>query len=99
MSVKKANILSLNFKDSFNQLTEKEKLYAYYMNEACWVGQPITSFQVSYESPILFVILQSFFSSIKPITELKKHILEKTNGKVNEEQYEQFLQFIVYFIW
>ena len=93
MSVKKATILSLNYKDAFNQLTEKEKLYAYYMNEACWVGQPITSFQVSYESPILFVILQSFFTSIKPIKELKKHILEKSNGKVNEEQYEQFLQF------
>ena len=27
------------------------------------------------------------------VVRMKKHILEKSNGKVNEEQYEQFLQF------
>lgn len=56
-------VLNLNFKDAFVQLNDKEKNYAYALYKACWEGAPIVFFQVSYESPILFVIFQNFFSS------------------------------------
>jgi hypothetical protein len=71
-------ILSLNFKEAFEQLTQEEKLYAYYFQRACWEGAPIVLFQVSYESPPLFIIFQSFFSSFQPFEDLKKEIFLKS---------------------
>ena len=55
-------IRPLDYSKSFEQLTEKEKLYAYYLNKACWAGIPISLFQMSYESPAIFIIFQQFFS-------------------------------------
>ncbi len=71
-------ILSLNFKEAFDQLTQEEKLYMYYMQKACWAGGPIVLFQISYESPPLFIIFQNFFSSFEPFEELKKLIFLKS---------------------
>ncbi len=71
-------ILSLNFKDAFEQLINEEKLYTYYFSKACWEGAPIVLFQVSYESPALFIIFQSFFSSFEPFDEAKKQIFLKS---------------------
>lgn len=71
-------ILSLNFKDAFDQLTPDEKLYVYYLYRACWDGAPIVLFQTSYESPPLFIIFQSFFKSFTPFEELKKIIFLKS---------------------
>jgi hypothetical protein len=67
-------ILTLNFKEAFEQLTQEEKLYAYYFQKACWEGAPIVLFQISYESPPLFIIFQTFFSSFYPFDEMKKQI-------------------------
>jgi hypothetical protein len=67
-------ILTLHFKEAFDQLTQEEKLYTYYLQKACWEGAPIVLFQVSYESPPIFIIFQSFFSSFNPFDELKKFI-------------------------
>jgi hypothetical protein len=71
-------IMTLNFKDAFDQLTQEEKLYTYYFQRACWEGAPIVLFQISYESPPLFIIFQSFFSSFQPFDELKKLIFLKS---------------------
>lgn len=71
-------ILSLDFKDAFEQLHNEEKLYTYYFSRACWEGAPIVLFQVSYESPPLFIIFQSFFSSFQPFDESKKLIFLKS---------------------
>ena len=71
-------ILSLNFKEAFEQLTQEEKLYTYYFQKACWEGGPITLFQISYESPPLFTILQSFFSSFQPFEEIKRQVFLKS---------------------
>lgn len=70
-------IMSIKFKEAFNQLTEQEKLYTYYFSKACWEGAPIVLFQTSYESPALFIIFQTFFNSFVPFEELKKIILTK----------------------
>lgn len=71
-------ILCLNFKEAFDQLTQEEKLYTYYFQRACWEGAPIVMFQVSYESPAIFTVFQSFFSSFQPFDELKKLIFLKS---------------------
>jgi hypothetical protein len=71
-------IMSLNFKEAFDQLTQEEKLYTYYFQRACWEGSLIVSFQISYESPPLFIIFQSFFASFQPFDELKKLIFLKS---------------------
>jgi len=71
-------ILNIDFKEAFDQLTHEEKLYTYYFQRACWDGAPIVFFQVSYESPALFIIFQSFFSSFQPFEEIKKLIFLKS---------------------
>jgi hypothetical protein len=71
-------ILSLNFKEAFEQLTQEEKLYSFFFQRACWEGAPIVLFQVSYESPPLFIIFQSFFCSFQPFEDLKKEIFLKS---------------------
>jgi hypothetical protein len=67
-------IMRLDFEIAFSQLTEKEKNYCYYLNKACWEGLPIILFQISYESPALFIIFQNFFSSFSSFEELQKVI-------------------------
>lgn len=44
------NLGLLDSCNSFNQLTDKEKLYTYYMYKACWAGYPIVNKQISDES-------------------------------------------------
>lgn len=86
-------VLNLNFKDAFVQLNDKEKNYAYALYKACWEGAPIVFFQVSYESPILFVIFQNFFSSFKPFTEMYTQI-KKGNPNITDEDLKQFIEFV-----
>jgi dipeptidyl-peptidase-3 len=71
-------IMNLDFIESFEQLTHDEKLYCYHFQKACWQGAPIVLFQISYESPALFIVFQTFFSSFQPFEELKKAIFLKT---------------------
>ena len=71
---KSYEIQNINFKETFEQLTEEEKDYCYYLSKACWAGQPIVLFQTSYESPALFIIFQIFFSSFEEFSEIKGHI-------------------------
>lgn len=88
----KIPILSLNFKESFEQLSKQEKLYAYHLYKACWEGLPITMFQISVESPAIFIILQSFFSSFKQIQNIKSKIIEK-NNTITEEEINKFIEY------
>lgn len=71
-------ILNLDFKDAFEQLNQEEKLYTYFFQKACWEGAPIVLFQISYESPALFIVFQTFFKSFEPFEELKKIIFLKS---------------------
>ena len=88
-------IKPLDYSKSFEQLTEKEKLYTYYLNKACWAGIPISFYQISYESPALFIIFQSFYSSFENINELKEKILQNKN--ISETEYNLFIFYSVEF--
>ena len=88
-------IKPLDYSKSFNQLTEKEKLYCYYLNKACWAGIPISSFQISYESPALFIIFQSFFSSFENLENLEEMVLK--GNIVSKFEFDSFILYAVHF--
>ena len=88
-------IRPLDYSKSFEQLTEKEKLYAYYLNKACWAGIPISLFQISYESPALFIIFQTFFSSFEDIDQLKIQVLKNQN--ISKIDFDSFILYAVQF--
>lgn len=87
-------VQNINFKETFEQLTEEEKNYIYYLTQACWAGQPIVLFQTSYESPALFIIFQIFFSSIGDLSEIKTYFLEHN---ISEEHYNEFIKYAALF--
>lgn len=59
-------VVELKCKEAFNQLTEKEKKYCYYLSHASWEGALICLFQCSIESPYLFLVFQKLFTIITP---------------------------------
>ena len=77
------SIQNISFKESFEQLGDEEKNYIYYLSKACWAGQPIVLFQTSYESPALFIIFQTFFSSFKQFSDIKTTLLKSNITDVN----------------
>ena len=89
---KEVPIQSLNFKDAFVQLNDKEKNYAYALSQACWEGRPIVLFQISYESPALFVVFQTFFASFKPFKDFKE-MIKKENNTITDEDLKLFIEY------
>ena len=85
--------MGIHFKEAFDNLSDDEKLYAYYLSKACWAGAPIILFQTSYESPALFIMFQKFFNSFKEFKTLKKQIFELLKGKISDIEYKQFIQY------
>ena len=83
-------IQNADFKESFEQLSDEEKNYIYYLSKACWAGQPIVLFQSSYESPALFIIFQTFFSSFKEFSEIKPYLLKNNITDVNYTKYIRY---------
>lgn len=83
-------IYNLKFKDSFEQLSEEEKCYAYYLTKACWASRPIVLFQTSYEAPGLFIIFQTFFCSFPSFGEIKKTLLKNDITDIN---YKKFMHY------
>lgn len=65
----------LDARDSFNQLTQKEKLYSYFMYKASWAGSNIIAKQISHESCQLIKLFTSIFSDIN-VYALKTHYVE-----------------------
>ncbi|CAL8091788.1 unnamed protein product [Orchesella dallaii] len=60
----------LDCTQAFNGLTEQEKLYAYYLSQASWVGGLIAFVQTSPEAPAIFCLLHDLFKS-NGVEELK----------------------------
>ena len=92
--LKKDQIQNLDFKESFEQLSEEEKNYLYNLSKACWAGQPIVLFQTSYESPALFMIFQIYFSSFSDFSEIKTILLKNNISDIN---YNSFIKYVAYF--
>ncbi len=84
-------IFGINFKDAFENLTDDEKTYLYYLSKACWVGKLITLFQNSYESPALFLIFQKFFCSFSSFQNVKEIILKKN---ITDVEYNLFISYV-----
>lgn len=78
--------------EEFEQLTEAEQNYAYYIAKASWEGSMINYFQKSYEAPALFLILQLTFSG-QTIEELR----EKATGATSSENFQKFLVYAAAF--
>ena len=87
-------IQNADFKESFEQLSDEEKNYIYYLSKACWAGQPIVLFQSSYESPALFIIFQTFFSSFEDFSEIKSILLKNNVTDIN---YTNFIRYAANF--
>eukprot|EP01100_Stratorugosa_tubuloviscum_P007582 TRINITY_DN313_c0_g3_i1.p1 TRINITY_DN313_c0_g3~~TRINITY_DN313_c0_g3_i1.p1 ORF type:complete len:682 (-),score=302.86 TRINITY_DN313_c0_g3_i1:80-2125(-) len=78
----------LEIKKIFEQLTDKEKIYAHHIGQGCWLGSLIVLHQVSPESPLIFNFLQKLFK--EPLNELKSRAIQ---SGVQESTFNQFLQF------
>ena len=91
---KRYTIQNINFKETFEQLTEEEKNYIYYLSKACWAGQPIVLFQTSYESPALFIIFQIFFTTIGDLSQIKTSLLD---NNISDENFNEFIKYVALF--
>ncbi|KAH3854367.1 dipeptidyl peptidase 3-like [Dreissena polymorpha] len=72
----------LECSSAFNKLSEREKKYAHYMSRACWYGGLIILYQVSPESPAIFVLLHKLF---KRQTFQEIQDLARTQGLTEDE--------------
>ncbi|EUC66484.1 dipeptidyl peptidase III [Rhizoctonia solani AG-3 Rhs1AP] len=86
-------LCSLAIKDSFAQLTEKEKLYSHWVGAAAWAGARIVQEQYTPEAQSLYDLLISIFSSndgqtIADLTDLKN------KSGLNEEEWTLLVEYV-----
>ncbi|KAI4468162.1 dipeptidyl peptidase iii-related [Holotrichia oblita] len=68
-------VVCLDASTAFQGLTKQEKLYAYYLSKASWIGGLITLLQTSTEAGQIFVFLHKLYSTESP-KELKENAIK-----------------------
>ena len=91
----KTRVQNLDFAASWEQLSEAERNYAYYMSKASWAGALVTIHQISYESPLLFCLFQAYFAE-KNFDELEQCALREGNG-LTQEDWRKFIAYVAGF--
>ncbi|EFA80210.1 dipeptidyl-peptidase III [Heterostelium album PN500] len=86
-------IYKLDVKESFKNLTPKEKLYSHHYSQAAWWGSLICLGQTSVESQHIFDLFQRMYS-LKNNDALKATVIPSI---VTEQEYSDILQYAAQF--
>lgn len=89
---RKVPYFRLQVASAFAKLTKQEKLYAHYLNTACWHGTTVCASQVSVESPTILKFLFTLFSNNS-----EADLRAACAGKVDSEEFEKFVEYAAYF--
>lgn len=81
-------VVQLKCENAFNLLSNKEKLYAYYLSKASWEGAKMCLFQCSKESAYLFMVFQELYRNIK---------VDDLYNSFNKHDIDKFVEFTALF--
>jgi len=87
------SFVNLEVTGPWEQLSEREKMYAYHIAQASWQGAPICLFQTSPESPGIFRLFQLVFSA-QPLDDLRK---AAEQDEVSQEEITAILTYVAAF--
>ncbi|KAJ3192995.1 hypothetical protein HK101_005613 [Irineochytrium annulatum] len=90
-----APVCKLDAKKHFDALSEKEALYAHYINKASWAGFSVLNGQMSAESSKLVKMFSAMFKA--PGDKLVSRDLDslKATSKLSDEDWTHFLEYAV----
>lgn len=87
-------VVQLDASTAFKNLTHEEKTYAHHLSKASWFGSLAVLFQVSPESPLIFVLFRSLFAK-QSADELKQVALK--DAKMTEDEWRSLLVYVAAF--